>query len=184
MEFWCFGSTFYTHGFRKEKRLSSDLKVQSCVEAMEKTFPSKLWAHAAESQQSQNNQDQSQAPQTGPPRKNQNHKRLVDPPAGQNETKLYRGRFRKKRCCPHRLLLCWAFVHPKVKDRNRDRPQMLQPPILTRPSIRREADLCRKEKGCRRWEVYAEGAAASWRGVETMTEWERIRGGGGDRQGC
>lgn len=26
----------------KEKHLSSDLKVQSCVEAMEKTFPSKL----------------------------------------------------------------------------------------------------------------------------------------------
>lgn len=27
--------------------------------------------------------------------------------------------------------------------------------------------------------MYAKGAAASWRGVETMTEWERIRGSGG-----
>lgn len=32
--------------------------------------------------------------------------------------------------------------------------------------------------------MYVEGEAASWRGAETLTEGERIRGGGGDRQGC
>lgn len=110
VKFWGLESAFWVNGFKKEKQLSSVLKVQSCIEAMEKTFPSKLWAQAAESQHSQNSQNQSQAAQTGPPRTNQTHKRLTEPPGKtlQGKTnKPYRGSFRNNHVV---LTGCWCSV--------------------------------------------------------------------------
>lgn len=63
--------------------MSSGLKEHSCV-AMKNFF---LQAQAAESQQSQNSQAQSQVAQTGPLKKKQSHKHLAEPPGTHHHAK-------------------------------------------------------------------------------------------------
>lgn len=110
-------------------------------------------------------------------------------PAGQNQIHSQE-RFRKNSSergvlRTHLVLLrCWASVHPKVKDRNRDRPQMLQAPILTQRALCVRSRLLRKREGlqevrgvCGRgrllrlqpngWRQWLSGKESGWWGRQT-----------------
>lgn len=128
--------------------MSSGLKGHSCV-AM-KTLFLPTTSSSSRILTAKNSQAQSQAAQTGTHRKKPSHKRLLAEPLGSHHhakpsrTKQKQSHKRPRNISSDKdlvgthlvLLLCCASVHPKAKDRSRDRPQMLQAPILTRTQSR------------------------------------------------
>lgn len=148
---------------RKRIQKSKSVIWQSCAEAMEKLFFLQTTSSSSRiptepNQPSLEPSCSDWTPQEEPKSKTSvwaPHPPLLLPP-GTHTTRQKPKRTRQmppfrerlqRLCCPHLLLLLrWACVHPKLKDRNRDIPQMLQPPIPHTARPRREAEVCRKEK--------------------------------------